>query len=92
MRNLSRRQRKIVTRIFLLGIGLAFSCFILFHLILIVLYGSVTIYEQNKLILYQEIVMLTLFIIGYIYQLKIDTHQDLASEIKTRAMTEGTVP
>ena len=63
---------KLVTRILLLGIGLAFSCFILAHLTLIALYGSVTIYEPNKFILYQEIVMLTFIIIGYIHQLKID--------------------
>lgn len=63
---------KLVTRILLLGIGLAFSCFILAHLTLIALYGSVTIYETNRLILFQEIITLTFIVVGYIYQIKAD--------------------
>ena len=61
-----------VTRTILLIFGLGFSCFILAHLALIALYGSVALYEPNKLILFQEIITLVIIVVGYIYQLKVD--------------------
>ena len=60
------------TRILLLLCGLGFSFFILANLVLISLYGRVVIFEPNKLILFQEIITLTIIVVGYIYQLKTD--------------------
>ena len=59
-------------RFLLLTLGLVFSCIILASLVLIALYGSVVIYEPNRLILFQEIITLTFIVVGYIYQIKAD--------------------
>jgi len=63
-------ERKNVFQLFSLLLGLGFSIFILYHLTLIWVYGSVIIFEPNKIILAQEIVTLVLIMGLFVWNIK----------------------